>query len=98
MPLLTPLVGLSDTEEFSALLSRLIDGVEGKEPLSDLDWAQALFLTEIGWASDVVGSGIDFATNIRDEKAAPLLRSIQRKIVTPERFALLRDNAYRVTR
>ncbi|OBK43305.1 hypothetical protein [Mycobacterium kubicae] len=96
MPLLTPLVGLSDTEEFSALLSRLIDGVKRKEPLSDLDWARAVFLTEIGWASDVVGSGIDFATNIRDEKAAPLLRSIQRKVVTPERSALFRDSAYRV--
>ncbi|GFG64664.1 hypothetical protein MKUB_21540 [Mycobacterium kubicae] len=96
MPLLTPLVGLSNTEEFRGFLSRLIDGVKRKEPLSDLDWAQAVFLTEIGWASDVVGSGIDFATNIRDEKAAPLLRSIQRKVVTPERSALFRDSAYRV--
>jgi hypothetical protein len=28
----------------------------------------------------LVGSGLDFATNFRDETAAPLLRSIQWKI------------------
>ncbi|MCV7077982.1 hypothetical protein [Mycobacterium szulgai] len=91
--LMAPLVGLSTTGEFDALIGRLKDAIGGRVPLSNLDWARALFLTEISWASDVVGSGLDFATNIRDERAAPLLRSIQRKVSTYERFVLLRDSA-----
>jgi hypothetical protein len=92
-PLLVPLLGLSTTDEFPTLLHQLMGAIEDKKPLSDLDWARALFLTEISWASDLVGAGIDFATNVRDEKAAPLLRSIQRKVSSYERFRLLRDNA-----
>ena len=94
--LLVPLLGLSTTDEFRTLLHQLMEAIEEKKPLSDLDWARVLFLTEISWASDLVGAGIDFATNVRDEKAAPLLRSIQRKVSSYERFLKLRDNA-RVT-
>jgi hypothetical protein len=89
--LLTPLMGLSSTDEFSALISRLLEAVEDKKPLTDLDWARALLLTEICWGSQLLGAGLDFASNIRDEKAAPLLRSIQRKVSSQERFVLLRD-------
>jgi hypothetical protein len=64
--------------------------------LSDLDWARALLLTEICWASSVIGAGIDFGTNIRDEAAAPLLRSIQCKVSTADRFVLLLDNARKI--
>jgi hypothetical protein len=91
--LLTPLMGLSSTDEFSALVSRLLEAVEDKKPLTDLDWARALLLTEICWGSQLLGAGLDFASNIRDEKAAPLLRSIQRKVSSQERFVLLRDAA-----
>jgi hypothetical protein len=91
-PLLVPLLGLTTTHEFRALLHRLMESIEHKKPLSDLDWVRALLLTEICWASQVLGAGIDFATNVRDEKAAPLLRSIQRKVSNYERFLLLRDN------
>jgi len=91
--LLTPVVGLSTTQEFRALVRRLLEAVDNNEPLSDLDWARALFLTEISWASDLVGAGIDFATTIRDDEAVQLLRSIQRKISNYERFTQLRDNA-----
>ncbi|MBS4727622.1 hypothetical protein MSM1_04400 [Mycobacterium sp. SM1] len=73
-----------------------MDAIEGHKPLSELDWARALLLTEICWASQVLGAGIDFATNVRDEKAAPLLRSIQRKVSSCVHVRLLRDNA-RVT-
>jgi hypothetical protein len=91
--LLTPLVGLSSTDEFSALLSRLLEAVEDKKPLTNLDWARALLLTEICWGSQLLGAGLDFASNLRDEKAAPLLRAIQRKVSSQERFVLLRDAA-----
>jgi hypothetical protein len=92
-PLLIPLLGLSTPDEFRVLVHHLMDALEHKEPLPDLDWARALLLTEICWASDLLGAGIEFATNIRDEKATPLLRSIQRKISSYDRFALLRDYA-----
>ncbi|MGB9304626.1 MAG: hypothetical protein WCB92_13410 [Mycobacterium sp.] len=91
--LVAPLVGLSTKEEFRGLTRRLLDTIDDKAPLSDLDWARAVFLTEIAWASDVIGSGIDFASSVRDEKAAPLMRSIQRKVSSHDRFVLLRDNA-----
>ena len=91
--LLAPLLGLSTTDEFWTLVRRLMEAVEAGEPLSDLDWARALFLTEICWASSVLGAGLDFGTSVPDEKAAPLMRSIQRKVSTHERFVLLRDSA-----
>ncbi|WP_409436332.1 hypothetical protein [Mycobacterium sp. SMC-14] len=92
---LAPIIGLPRTEDFDSFVERIIEALESKEPLIDLDWARALFLTEIAWASDLIGSGLDFATNIRDEKALPLLRSVQRKISNYNRFALLRDNFLR---
>jgi hypothetical protein len=73
-------VGLPDSASFDALVDRLHTAVSRKEPLSKLDWARAVFLTEVSWASDLVGSGLDFATNFRDEAAAALLRSIQWKL------------------
>jgi hypothetical protein len=92
-PLLAPLMGLSTVHEFYELTWRLRETISAKKPLSDLDWARALLLTEISWASAVLGSGVDFGTNIRDEKAAPLMRSIQYQVSNYHRYELLRDNA-----
>ena len=92
-PLLTPLVGLSTAGEFDQLRYRLMTAIEHGGALSDLDWARALVLTEISWASDLLGSGIDFSTSMRDEKAIVVLRGLQRKISSGHRFELLRDNA-----
>jgi hypothetical protein len=61
-PLPIEALGLSDWDEFDQLAIRLSEAVERGEPLTDLDWARALFLTEISWASDLVGSGLDFST------------------------------------
>lgn len=92
-PLLTPLVGLTSETEFTPLLLRLMAAIEQREALSDLDWARALVLTEISWGSSLLGAGIDFSSNMRDEKAAPLMRSLQYKLVTSERIQLLIQNA-----
>lgn len=61
-------------------IHRLARALGRKEPLSKLDWARTVFLTEVSWASNLVGSGLDFKTNFHDDEAAPLLRSIQWKI------------------
>ncbi|WP_123026359.1 hypothetical protein [Mycolicibacterium stellerae] len=92
-PLLAPLFDAATIDEFNAMVYRLRAAVEDAEPLSDLDWARALLLTEISWGSDLLGAGPEFETNIDDEKALPLLRSLQYKISNSHRRQLLIDHA-----
>ncbi|ORA35531.1 hypothetical protein BST20_17660 [Mycobacterium branderi] len=75
-------LGLSTRKEFAELTYRLAHAVTAGEPLSDLDWTRVLYLTECSWASDVVGSGLDFAivTEFSDIDGLSLLRRLQRKI------------------
>jgi hypothetical protein len=74
-------LGLSTWEEFRELTLRLERAVTNGERLEDLDWARVLFLTEITWASDLVGAGLDFATvtGFSDTEAVSLLRGLQRR-------------------
>jgi len=74
-------LGLATWEEFGELTLRLERAVTDSAPLSDLDWARVLFLTEITWASDLVGAGLDFATvtGFSDTEAVSLLRGLQRR-------------------
>jgi hypothetical protein len=74
-------------------VNRLIRAIETSDPLSDIDWARALLLTEISWGSALLGAALDFATNIPDERAAPLMRSIQRKVASYKRFELLVESS-----
>ena len=89
---LAPLVGAGNRQEFFQLLNRLMSAIETAQPLSELDWTRALMLTEISWASDILGAASEIQTTIRDDKALPLLRSLQRKLVTGERIHLLLAN------
>jgi len=91
--LVAPLVGAASIHEFFQLTDRLQAAIRDGEPLSNLDWARALAITEISWASDLPGAGSEFGTNMRDERALAALRSLQRKLVTGERIQLLIDNA-----
>src|SRR5262249_38465099 len=74
-------LGLSTWEEFGELTVRLERAVTNGEPLTNLDWARVLFLTEITWASDLVGAGLDFATvtGFSATEAVALLRGLQRR-------------------
>jgi hypothetical protein len=74
-------LGLSTWEEFGRLTVRLQGAVANDEPLTNLDWARVLFLTEITWVSDLVGAGLDFATvtGFSDTEAVALLRGLQRR-------------------
>jgi hypothetical protein len=95
-PLPITILGVSDWAKFDPLTDRLATAITQHEPLSDLDWARALFLTEISWASDLVGAGVEFAlVSNSDEEAVKLLRSIQRKISSSSRADLLFPNAGR---
>jgi hypothetical protein len=75
-------LGLSTWEEFGELIVRLEHAVTDCEPLTDLDWARVLFLTEMTWASSLIGAGLDFdvVTRFSDTEAVSLLRGLQRKI------------------
>lgn len=84
-------LGLSSSDELSRLALRLAAAVEHGQPLADLDWARALYLTECCWASSLVGLGPDFAaaTGLSDADALSMLRRIQRKLGGAERATLL---------
>jgi hypothetical protein len=85
-----PILGIGDAEEFRNLTERLALAVRGGQALTDLDWARALFLTELSFGSDLAGAGVEFDyVSHSDEDGIKLLRSIQRKISSSGRADLL---------
>jgi hypothetical protein len=77
------LLGFADVQSLfddGGLIARRI---RSGDPLTAADWRRALLATEIVFASDLIGSGVDWSatTGIRDEEAVRLLRSGQRKLV-----------------
>lgn len=90
--LLCPLLSQSNSDGWARLVNRLISSIKNKEPLSDLDWARAMFLTDISFGSTLVGSGLRFGRSA-DQYWFPILRSIQEKVSSRERFNLLVQNA-----
>ena len=71
--------GVADLELHSP---RLREAVEVGEPLTREDWRRVSLMTEVAFASDIVGSGVDWATTtgMSDEQTIRLLRCIQRKV------------------
>jgi hypothetical protein len=90
-------LGFTGWDEFDALTDRLATAVKSGEPLRDLDWARALFLTEISFGSDLIGAAVEFETACRftDQEGLKLLRSLQHKIGSHDRAALLFPGAGR---
>ena len=70
---------LSERKELSALGSRLSAALCSNSPLPASDWARALLMTEVGFASRVAGQGSQWTTttNLRDEETIIILRTIQ---------------------
>jgi hypothetical protein len=89
---LPPLVGMSSYGECAAYVSALMGTLDGNEPQTNLDWARALFLTEVSFGSSLVASGRRFGPRA-DEYWILVLRSLQAKITNEERYGLLRDNS-----
>jgi hypothetical protein len=93
------LFGIADWTQFDALTGRLAQTIKEEQPLSERDWAIALFLSEVSFASDLVGAGTEFALiSHSDEDGIRLLRSIQRKISSGYRAELLFPGAGRPRR
>jgi hypothetical protein len=62
---------------------QLAESLEASEPLSKWDWTRSLFVCEVVFASDVMGSGHDWhsATGLSDFETIGLLRSVQTKLL-----------------
>lgn len=88
---LPPLVGMSSYGECAKYVFALMEAVDRNEPLTDLDWARALFLTEVSFGSSLVASGRRFGPRA-DEYWILVLRTLQAKITNEERYRLLADN------
>jgi len=75
-------IGFESIQGLERDVLTLRQALENGEPLSRRDWGRILIATEIGFASDVVGSGLDWpiTTGIADAEAIELLRGIQRKM------------------
>jgi hypothetical protein len=87
-------LGLSSWTEFAELTHRLAHSVTDCDPLTELDWMRVLYLTECSWASNIVGSGLDFpiVTEFSDIDCLSMLRHLQRKIGRVARAEVLFPN------
>ncbi len=51
--------------------------------MSRIDWLRTLASTEIGFGSDIFGSGVEWetVTGFRDEMTLAVMRGLQRKLI-----------------
>ena len=89
--LLAPIAGQATYDEWAAYVAELHRAIADEQELLELDWARALFLTEMGFTSELVG----FARQFRgaDEHGINVLRSLQVTINRGELPLLFIENA-----
>jgi hypothetical protein len=75
-------MGFRSVADLLKASERLHASVKAAEPLAKVDWVRVLLMTEIAFASDVVGSGWDWRSTVgvSDGETIALIRSVQRKI------------------
>ena len=75
-------MGFTSREHLHEDMTRLRDTLEAEQPLMPEDWRRLLLAVEVVFASDVVGSGLDWptTTGFSDIESIGLLRGIQRKM------------------
>lgn len=75
-------MGFTSADSLSRETWALWERIEAGEALATDDWRRVLLAAEIVFASDVVGSGLDwqFTSGISDEESIALLRGLQRKL------------------
>ena len=76
-------MGFGSVADLASERVRLLHSLRNREPLSRWDWTRVLRATEIVFASDVVGSGVEWpmTTGLGDAETLELLRTLQRKLV-----------------
>jgi hypothetical protein len=67
----------------------IVRSIRSREPLTPAGWRRALLATELVFASDLIGSGVDWptTTGFTDQESIRILRSIQRKLASITRRA-----------
>jgi hypothetical protein len=75
-------MGFPSVGDLFAESNRLTAAIAAGAGLTRFDWARALLATEICFASDVMGSGLDWSSTsgLSDADTLTTLRSIQRKL------------------
>jgi hypothetical protein len=78
---LAAIIGFTSAADFAAHADRIVAVLQRGEALTAVDWRRTLLATEIVFASDIVGSGVEWSTTtgLSDEETIRLLRGIQRK-------------------
>ena len=89
--MLAPVAGKAIYEDGAGYCNLLKDAVTQEDSLTDLDWARALFLTDIGFTSNLVGFAKEF--HGADKEGIAVLRSIQDATSNLDRYLLLSENA-----
>lgn len=75
-------MGFNDVADLVESGDRIAAQIEAEDALPPFDWTRALLATEIVFASDVLGSGIDWSitSGRQDDETMATLRGLQRKL------------------
>lgn len=75
-------MGFTNAELLSGEAWALWDRIESGAALTQEEWRRVLLAIEIVFASDVVGSGLDWrvTSGLSDEESIKILRGLQRKL------------------
>ena len=76
-------IGFKSVDGLRIEAKRICGDLRDLRPLSQLDWTRTLLSTEIMFASDMMGAGVEWPTVTRfsDEETIVLLRGLQRKLI-----------------
>ena len=75
-------MGFADVRDLFAQADRILAELDAGRPLTRWDWSRTLLATEIVFASDVMGSGVEWptTTGLDDVRSIQVLRGLQRKL------------------
>ncbi len=76
-------LGFEDGRSLVESAQSLEERILRSEPLSRTEWTVALLLSEVGFASDIQGGGLEWEgySGIPDRETIALLRSVQMKLI-----------------
>lgn len=74
-------VGFTDVADLQAHVPRLVAALDAGNPMTGRDWRRLLISTEIMFASDVLGCGVEWqtVTGYPDPDTLTVLRQLQRQ-------------------
>jgi hypothetical protein len=75
-------MGFQSIDDMFAESPRLTAALDAREPMTRFDWCRVLLATEIVFASNIVGSGMDWCitSGVSDVDSLVTLRRVQRKL------------------